>query len=260
MPSKVRNRSKRQCPECDALILASNLSRHMKTMHGAGAPASEPPDDGPADSTGDDSPYVEERVPGSTEKPKATKRWPWQRDRPVKAKVVKKRVSTAGLAEMLWGETGRGLIRHDPPVGRVLVMQAPFVGDIVDEAVKGTIADKLLQPIARTYETAEGLSAIVGVPLLVGMLERHPERAPVLMPMLRASIAPMLVQMAKGALKAEKRRQETVEAMESVAEFLPPELMALVREGGLSPEDALIDLIFGPPEPEPEQEEARAAS
>jgi len=57
----------------------------------------------------------------------------------------------------------------------MLAMQAPVAGVVVDEICAGTIVDRVLQPLARGGEKAEKAFALLGPPLIVGMISARPE-------------------------------------------------------------------------------------
>lgn len=76
----------------------------------------------------------------------------------------------------------------NPCVGRVLDAQAPVAGMILEDVVKGTIVDTVLQPIARWEDKGEQVFALVGAPMLVAALTSKPHMAPVLIPMLKESL------------------------------------------------------------------------
>lgn len=68
----------------------------------------------------------------------------------------------------------------DKPVGRCLQLEAPLVGKKVDEVIKGTFLDKLLQPVFRKSDDLEGLGAMIALPIMAGLMERKPQLAPML--------------------------------------------------------------------------------
>src|SRR5262249_21333549 len=73
------------------------------------------------------------------------------------------RVSVANLISSGWGLAAMALVRNPNavPIGRVLQMQAPVAGVIVDDMVKGTPVDRLLQPLARAGERGEKAVALI---------------------------------------------------------------------------------------------------
>ena len=95
------------------------------------------------------------------------------------------------------------------PTGRMMALQAPLVGGIVEEQLKGTIADQLLQPLARAGAKGEALFSLFGPPAIVAALTLRPEAQPVLLPLLRVAIEGWAdiagPQMTKLKAKAERR-------------------------------------------------------
>jgi hypothetical protein len=121
----------------------------------------------------------------------------------------KRRRTTEGIWQLLWTGAGRALIftSADVPVGNAMTFQGPVVGPILDKAIAGTFIDTLLQPIAGAGERFEDVSDVVSLPALVGIMERAPQLAPALEPLLRKAIRRHLVEYAKMA-KAQKREDE----------------------------------------------------
>lgn len=76
------------------------------------------------------------------------------------------RVSTEGLLGALWRGLA-GMAAPLPPLQRTLKVQAPVAGAILDDAVKGTIIDPLLQPLARLADVGKAGSALIGPPVFV---------------------------------------------------------------------------------------------
>jgi hypothetical protein len=75
-----------------------------------------------------------------------------------------------------------------PATSRLLRIQAPVAGVILEETVRGTLADRLLQPIARIETQGEAAFALAGPIICVAMLERSPGAAPLVMPVLREAM------------------------------------------------------------------------
>ncbi len=48
-----------------------------------------------------------------------------------------------------------------PPLQRTLRMQAPVAGDLLDDVVRDTIVDPLLQPLARLASQGKAVQALV---------------------------------------------------------------------------------------------------
>lgn len=101
---------------------------------------------------------------------------------------AKPRVSVEKIIGMGWELLGSLANNFNPAVSRVLYMQAPVAGMVLEDKVKNTVADKFLQPIARAADGGNVAMALIGPPLLVQALTMRPERAPQIIPMLRASL------------------------------------------------------------------------
>lgn len=78
----------------------------------------------------------------------------------------KPRVSTEGLLGAVWRGLA-GMAAPLPPLQRTLKVQAPVAGAILDDAVKDTIIDPLLQPLARLAGVGKAGSALIGPPVFV---------------------------------------------------------------------------------------------
>ena len=157
---------------------------------------------------------------------------------------VHKRVSIENIVSSGWALGAMALARQPTalPVARVLDWQAPVAGVIVEDVAKGTLLDRVLQPLARGGEKAEKAMALAGPPLLVGIITANPSWAPALRPLLKMSMMSWF-QLASPAMdKVQKRAAKFNE------EFAGVDL------------DAMIDSLWaGVPEagpPSPAEEEA----
>jgi hypothetical protein len=81
-----------------------------------------------------------------------------------------------------------GFARPLPATSRLLRLQAPVAGAILEDTVKGTVVDKWLQPLARTTANGEAMFALFGPPLMVTALQLQPQSAPFILPVLRESL------------------------------------------------------------------------
>ena len=79
------------------------------------------------------------------------------------------RLSLKGLIEDTWMDaawTFQGL----PPIEKILYLQAPLAGQLLEDTVKDTAADKILQPVARLdrqFKAFEALTAPVWTALIM---------------------------------------------------------------------------------------------
>lgn len=86
------------------------------------------------------------------------------------------RVSTSDLLGSVWRGAAK-LLTPLPPLQRTLRMQAPVAGDLLDDVVKGTIVDPLLQPLARLATQGKTVQALVGPPAFVTAICMHTMQA-----------------------------------------------------------------------------------
>lgn len=162
-----------------------------------------PPPEPPA------SPAVEGRVAERPPRPPRTRggllgrRQRKPRDR----KPAPRRVSIENIVSSGWSLAAMAMARspRSIPVARILDMQAPVAGIIVDEAARGTVVDKILQPFARAGEKAEKAMALVGPPVLVAAMTANPQLYPVLRPALKMTMMSWMQVSGPAMRKAEAR-------------------------------------------------------
>jgi len=146
----------------------------------------------------------------------------------------RRRESLERMATFAWGGLAQAAARSGRiPTSRMLSLQAPIAGELLDDVLKGTILDRLLQPLARTGAKGEAVFALVGPVILVEMIAANPARQDQLMPLLIMALEGY-AEMAGPKLKAAaKRREKRVQdiGQNGIAEmiqmlFAPPEGMA----------------------------------
>ena len=116
-----------------------------------------------------------------------------------------------------WSALGSVAIRtgSHAPLGRCMQWQAPMAGEMLDDAVKGTVIDKVaLQRVVSARGRYDLLGAVFGPPLLVWAIERNPAQAQTLMPLLASSIRHSLPLMVPAIKKAQERERKVYEATE----------------------------------------------
>ena len=105
-----------------------------------------------------------------------------------RAKAPKPRVSVESLISGAWQLLAQVTSPINVPVARVIDMQAPVAGMILEDTIKNTVVDRVLQPLARIGSGGEVAFSLIGPPLFVGILTRNPGAAPVVVPLLRQSL------------------------------------------------------------------------
>jgi Lsr2 len=100
------------------------------------------------------------------------------------------RVSTAELLGFAYAGAGYILARNPRmiPVARSMDLMAPVSGEILDDVVRGTVVDRLLQPLARSGDKGRKLGAVAGFPALVAVAVARPELYPVLKPAMKMAL------------------------------------------------------------------------
>jgi hypothetical protein len=181
---------------------------------------------------------------------------PLQPKQPGRAKNVK-RVPLEAWGSRAWAGLAYVMGAGATPTSRVLNMQAPVAGIIVDDMIKGTVVDKVLQPLARFGEGAGQAFALAGPPLLVGLLERQPGMYPVLRPVLAEAMTEWVL-VAGPAMRKAKARAENVARELGEFEFDESDLDAFTSPAVNPVIGKMIDAIFAPMMQA--QEEAPAAA
>jgi hypothetical protein len=130
--------------------------------------------------------------------------------RPGAKPKARPRVSIENILSSGWALGAMALARKPEavPVARIMDMQAPVAGIIGDELLRGTVVDRILQPLARGGAKAEMAVALACPPLLVGVMTARPETFPVLRPLLKMSMMTWL-EIAEPAMAKVQKRQAT---------------------------------------------------
>lgn len=118
------------------------------------------------------------------------------RQRQGRSQPKQARISVDKLCATAWRGMAAAFGYLDEPISKVLALQAPVAGLILEDTIRGTFLDVVLQPVAQMQETAGKLSALAGPPVLVALIEAcqglpEPQRQirlALLFPMLEASL------------------------------------------------------------------------
>lgn len=103
--------------------------------------------------------------------------WSGGGDKPKRPAKKHARVSLKGVAEDLFLDlawTVQGL----PPLEKILYLQAPLAGTVVEDAIKGTALDKVAQPVARAdrqFKALEALTAPAWVAVIMAKGRKDPK-------------------------------------------------------------------------------------
>jgi len=99
------------------------------------------------------------------------------------------RASVEAILTGIYGAFAGGVGRVNPAVGYIMSVQAPVAGMLLEDTVKGTAVDKLLQPFAKNADRVRVGRALIGPPVLVAFMQQNPGKAAFAMPMLRRMLA-----------------------------------------------------------------------
>lgn len=171
------------------------------------------------------------------------KGWARQRQgaKPDRPRTTRRRASTEALFAGVWqyGAQVLAVRRELVPMARVMTLQAPVAGVVVEGAVKGTAIDRMVQPLARLSEKGTELSALFGPPLIVYAISQQPQLYGVLYQPLYSSLVSW-VKVAAPALKKKRLEMEKLQA----------EMQELGEEFGVEAEGdfikAMIEGFFAP--------------
>jgi hypothetical protein len=157
--------------------------------------------------------------------------------KPAKAAAGKGRgrVSIEKIAAMGWVGAVRLVAMTGPqymPVGKMMMFQAPVAGAVIEQQLKGTVADRVLQPIARLAENGGALGGLLGPPLLTAAVCRYPALYPQVRPVLAAAMREWVI-VAGPQLRAMRVKEEKFQR----------EMAAFDDEYGVSLDD-LLDSVF----------------
>lgn len=101
---------------------------------------------------------------------------------------LKVRVPVGKLISLGWQTIAQMVQPINLPVARVMDMQAPVAGAILESVIQDTILDRLLQPLARAEAGGEKVWALVGPPLIVAVMTTRPDIADKLVPTLKHAL------------------------------------------------------------------------
>ena len=155
----------------------------------------------------------------------------------VRPKGAGRRVSTAETLADVWGAVGGAAQRMGhAPLGRYMQWQGTAAGEMLDEALAGTIVDrKLFQPAVKARGRLDVLVALLGPPVLILQIERNPQQAQMLLPMLKSAIRSSLPTMLPAMKKAQVREDKVNAAIKEMFPDLPD---------GVDPVDEVITQLF----------------
>jgi hypothetical protein len=168
-----------------------------------------------------------------------------------KPAAPKRRASTAGFWGDLVGPVSALSARAGyVPMARAMEWSSPVVGEIIEDATKGTLVDKGIQPFVRNSEKWQDLFDLVGFWGAIGMAQRNPAQAGPALDFARKRLVNLLPRIAKN-IRAERAKERA--AVEALVELMP-DIRELFPDAGPDddPVGLLIQSLFAAPEGERE--------
>ena len=125
---------------------------------------------------------------GKKEEPKKAEPKKETRGRP------KKRTSVKSELGMVWKMAANFVAAVNAPTAKAVVLEAPIAGQILDDAVAGTVIDRwLIQPFAGASDKYGPLVLLIGFPAAVYIADTHPEHRPMVEDYVRKAIVQIMV-------------------------------------------------------------------
>lgn len=132
------------------------------------------------------------------------------------------------------------------PMARAMVWSAPVVGEIVEDATKGTPIDRAVQPFVRNTEKWQDLFDLLGFWGAIGVAQRNPAQAAGALDFARKRLVNLLPKIAANIKKERAKERQAVEALVE----LMPDIRELFPDAGPDddPVTLLIQSLFAAPE------------
>lgn len=167
-----------------------------------------------------------------------------------KPAAPKRRASTQAVADF-WGDlvspaSALAARAGYVPMARAMDWSSPVVGEIIEEATRGTPVDRAIQPFVRNAEKWQDLYDMIGFWGAIGMAQRNPAQAEGALAFARKRFVNLLPRIAAN-IKKERAKEKAaadalIELMPDIRELFPD--MADTDD----PVGLLISSLFAPPE------------
>jgi hypothetical protein len=166
-------------------------------------------------------------------------------------KYTTAREDTSDLVAVAWAGLGTLAIKtgRAPVGGKVMRLQSPAAGKQIDDVIRGTIVDRMLQPLVRSKSAMESFGAIIAAPILAEMIRRDPRKIVALGDPLMALIAESLNTIAPMLIAEKQKTREQISNYAAISEAF--DIPKTDEQGNpVDPMRALFDYIFdvGPEE------------
>lgn len=143
------------------------------------------------------------------------------------AKRRGRRVSGADVLAFPFEHGGRMLSGTKPCTARVLQWEAGWGAYVLDEALAGTLPDRMLiQPLARNFQRVAMVESVLGPVAIAFAIESRPQMANALMPEMRRAIRGAAPFMLKAVAKKRTEDAEIEEAFRQAYPTVPDDATA----------------------------------
>lgn len=186
-----------------------------------------------------------EQKPGTGEKKKPL--FSAFEKKPGEPKPSARRVDTSDFwGDLVDGVSGFAVSTGMVPMGRAMKWTSPVAGDIIEEATRGGILDRLVQPIARNQKKYEGLGDLVGLWGAIGFMQQNPDKAELGWNFAKKRLASLLPRLSRKIVADRKKEKEAFAAIE---ELMEPEFIEMLEAMGCrdDPLEGLMRMFFTPP-------------
>lgn len=147
-------------------------------------------------------------------------------------------------------EGGAGIVARTGyvPMSRAMVWSSPVAGEIIEEATKGTLIDKGVQPLVRNAEKWSDLFDLIGFWGAIGLAQAQPEKAPMAMMFARKRLVNLLPKIAANIAKQKKKERAAAQALADIMPELRDDLIEIGLDPDGDPIEGMLKLLFAPPE------------
>lgn len=232
------------CPECGATFEGkmrnARLGRHRLTRHGIAGSSK-----------------------GSKAAKKTTKKAAPAGKKPITAKAkealatpvpVSKRKPAAEVISSFFGIGSKVVGVVDPPVGASLRFVAPAAGDAIDSVVAGSFVDRhVLQKMVSASDKWERFGAVMGLPVMIGIVTRSPVLFPALEEAMVAAVEEVMIASVPTLRRRHERQRKAVAAWDELGQLDPAIAQAIAA--GINPAAAMLrgmlpEYVYNPQPPE----------
>lgn len=156
-------------------------------------------------------------------------------------RTTRTRHTLDGIGSSAWNGLASMFGGANAPLGRTLAYQAPVAGMLIDDILKGSVVDRMLQPIARMEEQGKTAWGLVGPPLIVAVVQANPALMDRSKPMLASALRAYLEVAGPAMDKLRQRDQKVATALGVDPAEVDAQIMLMVEAIFAPPMDAAVN-------------------